>query len=71
MAARYPEDPTQEYKDKVKQFIYLLSELYPCGQCATHFQKFLVDNPPEVFFFLFLFILRINSNNNNYNELIN
>jgi len=48
MAARFPDEPTAEQQDDLRDFVYLLSRLYPCGQCADEFQKILRDHPPEV-----------------------
>ncbi|KAF9281933.1 hypothetical protein BGZ68_006308 [Mortierella alpina] len=47
MAARYPLKPRPDERAAVKQWIMLLSRLYPCGECATHFQKLLKDHPPQ------------------------
>ncbi|KAL1922615.1 uncharacterized protein VTP21DRAFT_10154 [Calcarisporiella thermophila] len=48
MTARFPTSPTQDEKDALKHFIYLLSRLYPCGQCAHEFQQILKRYPPQV-----------------------
>ncbi|KAJ2517119.1 hypothetical protein GGI11_003251 [Coemansia sp. RSA 2049] len=48
MASRYPEDPTRDEKDAAKSFLFLLSRLYPCGDCAHHFQQHLKKYPPLV-----------------------
>ena len=48
MAARFPEKPTESEKDAFKSFIYLFSRLYPCGECAAHFQELLRKHPPQV-----------------------
>lgn len=48
MAAVYPGIPSAEHKKDVLHFIYLLSKLYPCGDCAQHFQKLLENFPPKV-----------------------
>ncbi|KAI7826946.1 ERV/ALR sulfhydryl oxidase domain-containing protein [Gamsiella multidivaricata] len=47
MAARYPLKPTQDERASIKQWIYLLSRLYPCGECAEHFQQLLKEHPPQ------------------------
>ncbi|KAJ4291425.1 hypothetical protein N0V88_006018 [Collariella sp. IMI 366227] len=31
----------------LKTYIHLFARLYPCGQCADHFQKMLVKYPPQ------------------------
>lgn len=48
MAARFPEKPAESEKDAFKSFIYLFSRLYPCGECAAHFQELLRKHPPQV-----------------------
>ncbi|KAJ1800922.1 hypothetical protein LPJ59_000712 [Coemansia sp. RSA 2399] len=48
MASRYPEEPTKDEKDAAKGFLFLLSRLYPCGDCAHHFQQHLKKHPPVV-----------------------
>ncbi|KAI7867921.1 ERV/ALR sulfhydryl oxidase domain-containing protein [Spinellus fusiger] len=47
MAARYPETPTPDERLALQQFITLLSRLYPCGECAEHFQAILRKYPPQ------------------------
>ncbi|ORY80233.1 hypothetical protein BCR35DRAFT_352556 [Leucosporidium creatinivorum] len=47
MAARFPEHPTESERDAFKSFIYLFSRLYPCGECAAHFQELLRKHPPQ------------------------
>ncbi|KAJ1656725.1 hypothetical protein IWQ61_003750 [Dispira simplex] len=46
--ARFPLKPTENEKMALKQFIFLLSRLYPCGDCAQHFQKLLQEFPPHM-----------------------
>ncbi|PYH72025.1 flavin-linked sulfhydryl oxidase ERV2 [Aspergillus vadensis CBS 113365] len=48
MLARYPEDPTEEQQETLRSFIYLFARLYPCGECASHFQGHLKMYPPQV-----------------------
>lgn len=48
MMARYPENPTEEQQEALRSFIYLFARLYPCGECAVHFQKHLSKYPPQV-----------------------
>ncbi|KKK14574.1 hypothetical protein ARAM_006315 [Aspergillus rambellii] len=48
MLARYPEDPSEEQQDTLRSFIYLFARLYPCGECASHFQGHLKKYPPQV-----------------------
>ncbi|KAG0252444.1 hypothetical protein BG011_006954 [Mortierella polycephala] len=47
MASRYPVIPTQDERAAMKQWIFLLSRLYPCGECAEHFQQMLKEHPPQ------------------------
>ncbi|KAG0255037.1 hypothetical protein DFQ27_006489 [Actinomortierella ambigua] len=47
VASRYPEKPRPDERAAAKQWIYLLSRLYPCGECAVHFQKLLQEHPPQ------------------------
>ncbi|KAI9042301.1 flavin-linked sulfhydryl oxidase ERV2 [Aspergillus affinis] len=48
MLARYPEEPTTEQQETLRSFIYLFARLYPCGECASHFQGHLTKYPPQV-----------------------
>jgi FAD-linked sulfhydryl oxidase len=45
--ARFPDEPTQDESDALKSYIYLFARLYPCGECAEHFQKILSKYPPQ------------------------
>ncbi|KAK9472912.1 ERV/ALR sulfhydryl oxidase domain-containing protein [Dipodascopsis tothii] len=45
--ARYPEQPTSEEREALSSYIYLFSRVYPCGECAAHFQKLLKKFPPQ------------------------
>ena len=47
MTARFPENPTPDEREALKAFIYLFSRLYPCGDCARHFQELLKQYPPQ------------------------
>ncbi|KAG5354370.1 FAD-linked sulfhydryl oxidase ERV2 [Yarrowia sp. C11] len=46
--AQYPETPTKQEQSTLKNYIYLFSQVYPCGECAVHFQKLLAKFPPQV-----------------------
>ncbi|KAJ3193592.1 hypothetical protein HK101_004563 [Irineochytrium annulatum] len=46
MAGKFPLEPTPEQQGTLLDFIYLFAELYPCGECARHFQLVLEDHPP-------------------------
>lgn len=48
IAENYPESPTTSDKENVKQFINLLSRLYPCEDCKESFQQIVKENPPNV-----------------------
>lgn len=48
LLARFPDEPTDQEKTKLRDFIYLYAELYPCGECSYHFVKMLKKNPPQV-----------------------
>ncbi|KAI0842768.1 ERV/ALR sulfhydryl oxidase domain-containing protein [Hypoxylon sp. FL0890] len=48
MMARFPDKPTEEDSLALKTFIQLFARLYPCGDCARHFQKLLTQYPPQV-----------------------
>lgn len=46
--ARYPAKPTQLEKTTLDQYIKLFAQVYPCGDCARHFQELLKKYPPQV-----------------------
>lgn len=46
--ARYPDTPTEQEKATLKLFILMFGQVYPCGDCARHFQKLLKKYPPQV-----------------------
>lgn len=46
--ARYPETPSDQEKATLKLFILMFGQVYPCGDCARHFQKLLKKYPPQV-----------------------
>ncbi|ETN38456.1 uncharacterized protein HMPREF1541_06491 [Cyphellophora europaea CBS 101466] len=45
--ARFPDEPTQDQSDALKSYLYLFARLYPCGECAEHFQALLKQYPPQ------------------------
>ncbi|ODQ67232.1 hypothetical protein NADFUDRAFT_45402 [Nadsonia fulvescens var. elongata DSM 6958] len=45
--ARYPETPTTQEQGTLSSYIHLFSQVYPCGQCAEHFQFLLEEFPPQ------------------------
>ncbi|PRQ22705.1 putative thiol oxidase [Rosa chinensis] len=38
LAAQYPDNPTRQQKD-VKELMSILSQMYPCKECADHFSR--------------------------------
>lgn len=48
LLARFPDEPTEDQSAKLKQFIELYAELYPCGECSYHFVQTLKKYPPQV-----------------------
>lgn len=48
MASRFPVVPTHFEQAALELFVVLLSRLYPCGECASEFQKLIHANPPNV-----------------------
>ncbi|KAJ5651490.1 FAD-linked sulfhydryl oxidase ERV2 [Penicillium longicatenatum] len=46
--ARFPEQPTQDEQDALRTYIHLFARLYPCGECAEHFQQHINKYPPQV-----------------------
>ncbi|KAI0071797.1 FAD-dependent thiol oxidase [Panus rudis PR-1116 ss-1] len=47
MTLRFPEDPTEDERNALSSYFYLLSRLYPCGECAQEFQQLLKRFPPQ------------------------
>ncbi|EJT71792.1 FAD-linked sulfhydryl oxidase ALR [Gaeumannomyces tritici R3-111a-1] len=47
MMARFPEKPSEDDSLALKTYIQLFARLYPCGDCASHFQKMLKQYPPQ------------------------
>ncbi|KAI1638461.1 ERV/ALR sulfhydryl oxidase domain-containing protein [Biscogniauxia mediterranea] len=47
MMARFPDDPSPDDSLALKTYIQLFARLYPCGDCARHFQKLLAQYPPQ------------------------
>ena len=46
--AKFPDAPTEDDQIALKSYIHLFARLYPCGDCARHFQKLLEKFPPQV-----------------------
>ncbi|KAL6213259.1 hypothetical protein ACLB2K_012706 [Fragaria x ananassa] len=56
LAAQYPDNPTRQQKKDVKELDFInplfiqmsiLSRMYPCKECADHFQEILRSNPVQ------------------------
>ncbi len=45
--ARFPDKPTQDESNALQSYVYLFARLYPCGECAEHFQQILKKYPPQ------------------------
>lgn len=45
--ARYPDKPTVQEQTTLSQYIQLFGQVYPCGDCARHFQGLLKKYPPQ------------------------
>ena len=45
--ARFPDKPSKDESDALKSYVYLFARLYPCGECAEHFQKIIKKFPPQ------------------------
>lgn len=48
MMARFPDKPNEDDQLALKTYIQLFARLYPCGDCARHFQQLLKKYPPQV-----------------------
>lgn len=46
--AKFPDEPTEEDSAALKSYVHLFARLYPCGDCARHFQQILKKYPPQV-----------------------
>ena len=46
MSVKYPLQPTEKDKDRMRAFLKYFSEQYPCSECANHFVKYLQVHPP-------------------------
>lgn len=45
--ARYPDQPSKQEQSTLNQYIQLFAQVYPCGDCARHFQQLLKKYPPQ------------------------
>lgn len=48
VAAQFPDKPTKQQKQDVKELMAILSRLYPCKECGEHFKEILKVNPVQV-----------------------
>ncbi|KAJ3271122.1 hypothetical protein HDV01_007059 [Terramyces sp. JEL0728] len=48
MSVKFPLEPKQSDQQAFLDFIKLFATLYPCGDCASHFQRLLKQHPPRV-----------------------
>lgn len=46
--ARFPDRPTADESAALRSYVLLFARLYPCGECAGHFQQILTKFPPQV-----------------------
>lgn len=44
----YPLHPDASQQSALSSYIHLFARLYPCGECASHFQQILKKYPPQV-----------------------
>lgn len=45
--ARYPDEPSTHERTTLGNYIQLFAQVYPCGDCARHFQQLLSKYPPQ------------------------
>ncbi len=48
MTLRFPDKPTSEESETLRSFFQSFALLYPCGECARHFQHLIKELPPQV-----------------------
>lgn len=48
MTLRFPDKPTKQESETLKSFFENFALLYPCGECAKHFQQLIKELPPQV-----------------------
>ena len=48
VAAKFPKNPTEKERETARTFLELFALMYPCEECAKHFQAYTRDNPPDV-----------------------
>ncbi|OMJ72003.1 hypothetical protein SteCoe_29646 [Stentor coeruleus] len=48
IAAHYPDDPSDDWKDKHQRFIHAFSRTFPCKSCGYHFHQMIKEKPPKL-----------------------
>lgn len=48
MTLRFPDKPTKAESDTLRNFFLNFAQLYPCGECARHFQQLITELPPQI-----------------------
>ena len=48
VAASFPEEPSRRDRREASRLLNALAWLYPCGECAEHFQELLRAEPPTL-----------------------
>lgn len=48
MTLRFPDKPTPQESETLRSFFHNFALLYPCGECAKHFQQLIKELPPQV-----------------------
>ncbi|KAF8072769.1 DPP7 [Scenedesmus sp. PABB004] len=48
LAAQFPERPTRQQQRDARDLIGCLTRLYPCADCADHFQRLVRADPPDL-----------------------
>ena len=48
IASAYPDEPSDDHKEKMKQLVSSIQYLYPCGSCSPHFAAYLTSIPVDV-----------------------
>ncbi|SNX83062.1 related to ERV2 - Flavin dependent sulfhydryl oxidase [Melanopsichium pennsylvanicum] len=48
MTLRFPETPTPAESATLNSFFQNFAQLYPCGECAKHFENLITQLPPQV-----------------------
>jgi FAD-linked sulfhydryl oxidase len=48
IAAHYPENPDEKWKEKHFRFFSSFAKVYPCRACGKHFEFMMKEDPPNV-----------------------